>query len=289
MAADRGSVYQVPTKRAAIMCRRLSSPDFERRAREQLGTLEQMARDARRITPWRQAMLEDIAAARAGWTWPLPNVWIGVSAGTRETARRLIPWLVRAPAATRFLSCEPLLEELSLEQWLRASRRAAGTGLIHWVIAGGESGSGHRPLDLDHGRFLRDQCQRHGVPFWFKLLCTNSRKRQPAAQQFLITASDRAQNGRWTYSTAGKRIPKSRSMVCRKRELDKVALFRGSVVRSDGDVEQELPASSTADRKQPGDEPRLAINGPARPGLMDGQNLVVHARKPSNRAGKAAA
>jgi hypothetical protein len=48
-------------------------------------------------------------------------------------------------------------------------------------------------------------------------------------------------------------------MVCRKRELDKVALFRGSVVRSDGDVEQELPASSTADRKHPGDEPRLAI------------------------------
>jgi len=168
MAADRASVYQVPTKRAAIMCRRLSSPDFERRAREHLGTLEQMARDARRITPWRQAMLEDIAAARAGWTWPLPNVWIGVSAGTRDTARRYIPWLVRAPAATRFLSCEPLLEELSLEQWLGASRRAAGTGLIHWVIAGGESGSGHRPLDLDHARALRDQCRRHGIPFWFK-------------------------------------------------------------------------------------------------------------------------
>lgn len=141
----------------------------------------------------------------------------------------------------------------------------------------------------DWARSLRDQCLAAGVPYFFKLLCTNSRKRQPAAQQFLITANDRAQNGRWIYSTAGKRIPKSRSMVCRKRELDKVALFRGSVVRSDGDVEQELPASSTVDRKHPGDEPRLAINGRARPGLMDGQNLVVHARKPSNRAGKAAA
>jgi hypothetical protein len=104
-----------------------------------------------------------------------------------------------------------------------------------------------------------------------------------------ISASDRGQNGRRTYSAAGKRIPESRSMVWRKRELDTVALFRGSAVRSDGEVEHEVPASSTADCKHAGDEPRLAINGRARPGLLDGQNLVVHPRKPSNRAGKAAA
>lgn len=104
-----------------------------------------------------------------------------------------------------------------------------------------------------------------------------------------ITASGRGQNGRRTCSAAGKRIPDSRSMVCRKRELDVVVLFRGSAVRSDGEVEHELPASSTGDRKHAREEPRLAINGRARPGLADGQNLVVHARKPSNRAGKAAA
>jgi hypothetical protein len=104
-----------------------------------------------------------------------------------------------------------------------------------------------------------------------------------------ITASGRGQKGRRTYSAAGKRIPESRSMACRKWELDVVALFRGSAVRSDGEVEHELPASSTADCKHAGDEPRLAINGRARPGFADGQNLVVHARKPSNRAGKAAA
>jgi hypothetical protein len=104
-----------------------------------------------------------------------------------------------------------------------------------------------------------------------------------------ITASGRGQKGRRTYSAAGKRIPESRSMACRKWELDVVALFWGSAVRSDGEVEHELPASSTADCKHAGDEPRLAINGRARPGLLDGQNLVVHARKPSNRAGKAAA
>ena len=104
-----------------------------------------------------------------------------------------------------------------------------------------------------------------------------------------IAVSDRGRNGRWTYSAAGKRIPKSRSMVCRKWELDVVAFFRGSAVRSDGEVEHELPASSTGDRKDAGDEPWLAIDCRARPGLVDGQNLVVHARKPSSRAGKAAA
>lgn len=104
-----------------------------------------------------------------------------------------------------------------------------------------------------------------------------------------ITASDRGQNGRRTYSAAGKRIPESRSMACRKWELDVVALFRRSAVRSDGEVEHELPASSTGDRKHAGDEPRLAINGRARPGLADGHNLVARARKPSNRVGKVAA
>ncbi len=209
---------------------------------------------------------------------PLPNVWVGTSIELEDHARRA-DHLRAAPAAIRFLSLEPLLGPLP----------ALDLTGIDWVIVGGESGANFRPVELDWVRNIRDRCIQRGIPFFFKLLCTNSRKRQPAAQQFLITANDRAQNGRWIYSTAGKRIPKSRSMVCRKRELDKVALFRGSVVRSDGDVEQELPASSTVDRKHPGDEPRLAINGRSRPGLMDGQNLVVHARKPSNRAGKAAA
>jgi Protein of unknown function (DUF5131) len=84
-----------------------------------------------------------------------------------------------------------------------------------------------------------------------------------------ITASGRGQKGRRTYSAAGKRIPESRSMACRKWELDVVALFWGSAVRSDGEVEHELPASSTADCKHAGDEPRLAINGRARPGFAD--------------------
>ena len=257
--------FQVLTKRPGRMCSLLGDDGF----------WDQVGQAAAGYDPSPEAL------AAIGGRF-LPNLWLGVSVETQKWAPvRLGKLAATSVAGVRFASCEPLLGELDIRRWL--------DGGLEWVIAGGESGSRARPMHPDWTRSLRDQCQAAGVPFFFKLLCTNSRKRQPAAQQFLITANDRAQNGRWIYSTAGKRIPKSRSMVCRKRELDKVALFRGSVVRSDGDVEQELPASSTVDRKHPGDEPRLAINGRSRPGLMDGQNLVVHARKPSNRAGKAAA
>lgn len=167
-------------------------PRFAELARGQLLTLERMAEDSRRITPWRRAMLGDIDATRQAWTWPPRNVRVGVSAGTQPTADLLIPKLADTPAATRFVSCEPLLERVDLSEWICAGRevtdpdldapehavardmvphgsqRTRAEPLIHWVIAGGESGSRHRPLDPDAARALRDQCRGNGVPFWFK-------------------------------------------------------------------------------------------------------------------------
>lgn len=90
-------------------------------------------------------------------TWPLPNVWMGVSV---ENANHLgrIDCLRQVPAAVRFLSAEPLLGPL--------------TGLdlsgIGWVIAGGESGPGARPMHPDWARSLRDQCTEAGVRYFFK-------------------------------------------------------------------------------------------------------------------------
>lgn len=63
---------------------------------------------------------------------PLPNVWLGTSVENQAAAEKRIPELLATPAAVRFLSCEPLLEGLDLEPWL-------ATGLLHWVICGGES------------------------------------------------------------------------------------------------------------------------------------------------------
>lgn len=88
--------------------------------------------------------------------WP-PNLWMGVSVESSEALYRIAD-LCRVPAAVRFLSCEPLLgplDNLDLQS-------------IGWVIAGGESGPGHRPLDPSWVIDIRDQCIRNGVPFFFK-------------------------------------------------------------------------------------------------------------------------
>jgi protein gp37 len=88
--------------------------------------------------------------------WPA-NVWMGVSV---ENAAQLyrVDDLRTVPAQTRFLSCEPLLGSLD------------GLDLsgISWVIAGGESGQGYRPVDVAWVRTVRDACMQAGVPFFFK-------------------------------------------------------------------------------------------------------------------------
>lgn len=101
--------------------------------------------------------------------WPWPNVWIGTTVENQEEADRRIPHLLRVPAAARFLSCEPLLGPIDLGRFLRAGDD--GDDCIYserWVIAGGESGPGARPMHPDWARSLRDQCAAAGVPFHFK-------------------------------------------------------------------------------------------------------------------------
>lgn len=104
---------------------------------------------------------------------PLPNVWLGVSVEDQKAADERIPLLLQCPAAVRFLSCEPLLGRVSICQWMfrreTAERFPDHAGQrIGWVIAGGESGPGARPMHPDWARSLRDQCAAAGVPFLFK-------------------------------------------------------------------------------------------------------------------------
>lgn len=96
--------------------------------------------------------------------WPLPNVWLGVSVENQQWADIRIPALLDTPAAVRFLSCEPLLGPVSL---FANSKVDTGT-LVDWVIVGGESGRGARPMHPAWARGLRDECVRHGIPFHFK-------------------------------------------------------------------------------------------------------------------------
>lgn len=91
------------------------------------------------------------------------------------------------------------------------------------------------------------------------------------------------------WSVAGERIPQSRGLGGRERELDVVAVFRACSVRSDNEIEHELPASSAAESQQPGDQPRLTIDRRARPGLVDGQQFLGHGRQSMDLIGAVAA
>lgn len=163
-------------------------------------------------------------------TFPLRNVWLGVSIEDQSTADARIPILLDAPAAVRFVSAEPLLGPVNIRQWMNdwgcgcgyggdhtldhcpncgwvgegptiefeggdapgncpvcdnplsdyyacpecegTSRDGSGFGpnsvCVDWVICGGESGPGARPMHPDWARGLRDQCKAAGVPFFFK-------------------------------------------------------------------------------------------------------------------------
>jgi protein gp37 len=99
-----------------------------------------------------------------GEDWPA-NVWIGASIENSRFTYRAD--LLRAlPAAVRFVSAEPVLGSLFLNG--KPNRRPLDLTGISWLIAGGESGPRHRPLDLGHVRELRDACRAAGTAFFFK-------------------------------------------------------------------------------------------------------------------------
>jgi protein gp37 len=130
----------------------------------------------KRIGNWRKVVGQTLAAttdnAMGHWTqdWlgghAPANVWIGATIVNQEEADRDLDKLDAVPAAVRFLSMEPLLGPVDL-----GFERLWGTGGrngIEWVIVGGESGHGARPMHPDWPRSLRDQCAAAGVPFLFK-------------------------------------------------------------------------------------------------------------------------
>jgi len=161
-------VFQVLTKRPERMARHLCGmgSDWEGRIR---GTSQGLP------IPFEQDV-----------PWPLPNVWLGTSVEDQAAADERIPHLLRVPAAVRFLSMEPLLGPVRIDEllvphgdaqavicpltgeWAPREPSPVGDGVIHWVIVGGESGHGARPMHPMWARSLRDQCQAAGVPFFFK-------------------------------------------------------------------------------------------------------------------------
>ena len=118
--------------------------------------------------------------------WPLRNVWLGTSAEDQATAHERIPELLSTPAAVRWLSAEPLLAPMDLSRWLfRRSQMIRDMQLgpaalswdqadavvaypLDWVVTGGESGPGARPMDESWVRRIRDDCASARIPFFLK-------------------------------------------------------------------------------------------------------------------------
>lgn len=120
----------------------------------------------------KSAQLLDVAARTMGYTfkydgqyfvsWPIPNVWMGVSVENQETANKRISLLLQTQAVVRFVSAEPLLGPVLLKE-------ACGqAGNLDWVIVGGESGPKARLTHPGWAHSLLDECQHAGIPFFFK-------------------------------------------------------------------------------------------------------------------------
>lgn len=128
---------------------------------------------------------------REYFSTPLPNVWLGDTVCNQAEADAKIPLLLQTPAAVRFVSVEPMLGPVDLghlswniidstaeknaltgKTWIQGNCGESSQTLqgnrLDWVICGGETGPGARPMHPDWVRGLRDQCQAAGTPFFFK-------------------------------------------------------------------------------------------------------------------------
>lgn len=103
------------------------------------------------------------AARLANMASTLPitsNMWMGVTVGCQKSLHRL-DHLRKVPATIRWVSVEPMLEPLDLTPWL-------SDGTLQWVVVGGESKKGFRPMQREWAQAILDQCRQYGVPFFLK-------------------------------------------------------------------------------------------------------------------------
>jgi protein gp37 len=205
MGQNQQHTYQVLTKRHARMrswMRRWADTGGDRIANLAGNCLPPMPRGAEAVrsayTSGRARLFADMLDSMGeppegcayplydwmeGWRfWPgeLFNVWLGVSAENQKWADIRVPSLLDTPAAVRFVSAEPLLGPIDFgylagvsaldRDWCGSA--AGGTGaphpLLDWVIVGGESGPGHRVMDIAWLESIVTQCQSAGVPVWVK-------------------------------------------------------------------------------------------------------------------------
>lgn len=182
MVLANNLTYQLLTKRSARMRRYLS--DGGRLARIVSAAMEMSGYSAGEIAP----------------KWPLPNVWLGVSAERQQEADERLPDLKATPAAVRWVSYEPALGPIG---W-------TGFEWLQWIVSGGESGPGARPSHPDWHRATRDFCTANGIAYHFKQWGAWLDERSATAQGYAPDASmfdrdGRPHGDRWRFYDANDR------------------------------------------------------------------------------------
>lgn len=201
MALTARHTFQLLTKRHGRMRSLLSTPGFAMdvagHATDLIGSQpwkrwqldlagDRLAGDSGRGMPWSFTSTETGGQL---WVppWPLPNLWLLVSVENQHWANMRIPALLRTPAAVRGVSVEPMLGAVDLTDihagaWVHLNALTGATcdphgqplsdpdhwPALNWVVVGGESGPGARPMHPSWTRSLRDRCVAAGTPFFFK-------------------------------------------------------------------------------------------------------------------------
>lgn len=164
MALAPWHTFMVLTKRSKRMRNKLSGKEFASDIRSALNNYP-LCEDSNIV----------LACNRIS-NGPLPNIMLGVTAEDQERADERIPDLLETPATKRFVSIEPMLGPVDLEN-IKGEWSALDSGcddgvrtkqILDLVIVGGESGPGARPMHHDWARSVRDQCAAANVPFFFK-------------------------------------------------------------------------------------------------------------------------
>ena len=233
MALSPQHTYQILTKRAERMRRYMAGRSVKLACHLINAYIDKVpdAPAGGRARPTRWPVINDPAADLFGGQerlvmaqWPLPNVWLGVSAENQEQWDARVPELLWTKAAKRFVSIEPMVGEIDPGPidvqgghytvdplyWDTDCEDDDGEDVpdvppLDWVIVGGESGKSARPMHPDWARVLRDACAEAGVAFFFKQWGEWAPGENNGAPQTRTERVARWWDDRWDYSTVTRR------------------------------------------------------------------------------------
>jgi len=111
--------------------------------------------------------------------WPLPNVWLGVTCENTQMLFNRLKHFLEIPAKIKFISAEPMLEPIEMDNIMYGLKLFGIKGKIDWVICGGESGAKFRRMDPMWAEWLLDECRLLGIPFFMKQMAGYDPKKIP--------------------------------------------------------------------------------------------------------------